>query len=97
MAPSVKKVVPGADYVLTVEFDNGESGSLDMKGVFDFGVFTRIKDPEAFRRVRVSFDTIAWDSGVDLDPEYVYAKCTRNVGSAAQQGHSPEPSGSGDA
>lgn len=97
MGPSVKRVIPGADYVLTVEFDNGESGSLDMKGVLDFGVFTRIRDPDAFRRVRVSFDTIAWDSGVDLDPEYVYAKCTRNADSAAPQGHPPAPSGAGDA
>lgn len=86
MVPSVKEVVPGDDYVLTVVFDNGESGILDMKGVLDFGVFARIRDPEAFRRVRISFDTIAWDCGVDLDPEYVYARCTRTMGSAARQG-----------
>ena len=97
MSPSIKKVIPGADYVLTVIFDNGESGLLDMKGVLDFGVFNRIRDPDAFRLVRVSFDTIAWDSGVDLDPEYVYAKCMRNVDSAAQQVHAPDASSAGDA
>lgn len=26
-------------------------------------------------RVRVSFDTIEWDFGIDLDLEFVYAKC----------------------
>ena len=26
-------------------------------------------------RVRVAFDTIEWDAGVDLDPEFVYTKC----------------------
>jgi hypothetical protein len=31
-------------------------------------------DYEKFRRVRVSFDTIEWDEGVDLDPEFVYKK-----------------------
>jgi hypothetical protein len=97
MAPSVKEVIPGADYVLSVRFDNGESGSLDMKDVLEFGVFTRIRDPDAFRRVRVSFDTIAWDCGVDLDPEYVYAKCTRNVESAPPQGHAPHARGADDA
>ncbi|MFH1741273.1 MAG: DUF2442 domain-containing protein, partial [bacterium] len=30
---------------------------------------------EQFKRVRVSFDTIEWDCDVDLDPEFVYAKC----------------------
>jgi len=75
MYPSVREVVPGDDYILSIVFDNGESGTLDMKQVLDFGVFQRIKDPDAFRRVRVAFDTIEWDAGVDLDPEFVYAKC----------------------
>lgn len=85
MYPSVKEVVPCDDYVLSIVFDNGECGTLDMKQVLDFGVFQRIKDQAAFRRVRVAFDTIEWDCGVDLDPEYVYAKC--KSARAAQQGH----------
>lgn len=75
MYPSVRKVVPDENYVLVVDFDNGESGTLDMKPFLDFGVFQRLKDHNAFKRVRVAFDTVEWDSGVDLDPEFVYAKC----------------------
>lgn len=75
MYPSVKEVIPGDNYTLSVVFVNGEKGHLDMKPVLDFGIFQRIKDHDAFRRVRVSFDTIEWDCGVDLDPEYVYARC----------------------
>ena len=75
MYPSVKEVSPREDYTLAVKFDNGEEGILDMKPILDFGVFRRIKDHEAFRRVRVVFDTIEWDCGVDLDPEYIYARC----------------------
>ncbi len=76
MYPSVTQVTPCEDYVLSLLFDNGESGILDMKPMLDFGIFKRIKDYEAFSRVRVAFDTIEWECGVDLDPEYVYAKCT---------------------
>jgi len=79
MYPSVKEVVPRDDYSLFVVFDNGENGILDMKPILDFGVFRRIKDYETFRRVRVSFDTIEWDCGVDLDPEFIYAKCKTHV------------------
>lgn len=75
MYPAVIEVIPGNDYVLTVTFDNGECGILDMKPVLEFGVFQRLKDKDAFNRVRVSFDTIEWDCGVDLDPEYVYQTC----------------------
>jgi hypothetical protein len=75
MYPSVKNVFVGEDFVLFIDFDNGEQGKLDMKPFLDFGVFQKLKDQNAFKRVRVAFDTIEWDSGVDLDPEFVYAKC----------------------
>ena len=75
MYPSVKEVAVGKDYMLSIVFDNGEYGILDMKEILDFGIFKRIKNYEAFSRVRVAFDTIEWDCGVDLDPEFVYAKC----------------------
>ena len=75
MYPSVKQVKPEDDYSLTLVFDNGEYGALDMKPYLDFGVFQRLKDYHLFRQVKVAFDTIEWDSGVDLDPEFVYQKC----------------------
>jgi hypothetical protein len=75
MYPAIKEVVAGDDYILSVVFENGECGQLDMKPMLDFGVFRRIREYESFRRVRVAFDTVEWDCGVDLDPEYVYARC----------------------
>jgi hypothetical protein len=90
---SVKEVVPGDDYLLSIVFDNGECGILDMKPVLDFGIFQRLKDRDAFRRVRVAFDTIEWDAGVDLDPEFVYAKC--KSARTAQQPHAADRAGRG--
>lgn len=75
MYPSVKKVVPNDNYVLVIDFDNGESGTLDMKPFLAFGVFKRLKDPDVFKQVHVAFDTVEWESGIDLDPEFVYDKC----------------------
>ena len=74
MYPSVVKVVPNEDFTLAVGFDNGEEGILDMKPYLGFGVFQTITDYEHFKRVRVAFDTIQWDRGIDLDPEFVHAK-----------------------
>lgn len=75
MYQSVKEVFPSDDYTLTIVFQNNESGILDIKPMLDFGVFKQLKELEVFRQVRVSFDTIEWDCGVDLDPEFVYEKC----------------------
>lgn len=77
MYPSVKTVIPRSDYLLDISFSNGESGVLDMKPYLDFGVFSRIKECRAFQKVTVAFDTIEWESGVDLDPEFVYDKCKK--------------------
>ncbi len=41
MYPSITKVSPKMDYGLKIQFDNGESGTLDMKQFLDFGVFKR--------------------------------------------------------
>jgi hypothetical protein len=73
--PSVVKVVSNENFTLAVVFDNAEEGILDMKPYLGFGVFQRIREYEDFKRVRVAFDTIEWDRGVDLDPEFVYGKC----------------------
>ena len=68
MYRSVAKVVPNEDFTLTVTFDDGEQCTLDMKPYLDFGVFQRIKDYDQFKRVRVAFDTVEWDGGLDSTP-----------------------------
>jgi hypothetical protein len=73
--PAAKEVTPRDDYTLSIVFENGERGILDVKPILGFGVFDRLRDYEKFKRVRVAFDTIEWDSGVDLDPEFVYSAC----------------------
>jgi hypothetical protein len=75
MYPAVVSVRPNEDFSLVVAFDDGVEGVLDMTPYLDFGVFRRLKDLEQFKRVRIAFDTVEWDCGVDLDPEFVRAKC----------------------
>jgi hypothetical protein len=75
MYPSAKRVSPLADYVIAVEFGNDEIGHLDMKSFLTFGVFRKIQDPDIFNQVRISFDSIEWPEGIDLDPEFLYTNC----------------------
>jgi hypothetical protein len=71
---AVCDVVPNEDFSLTVVLENGERRVLDMKPYLDSGVFKRIRDYESFKRARIAFDTIEWEEGVDLDPEFIYEK-----------------------
>ncbi|MGR3984085.1 MAG: DUF2442 domain-containing protein [Gammaproteobacteria bacterium] len=63
------------DYILSIVFDNGERGLLDMNLMLDFGVFKKLREPRMFATAHIAFGAITWDSGADLDPEFVYAKC----------------------
>lgn len=72
MYPSIIKAVPREDFTVAVVFDNGEEGILDMRPHIGLGVFQKLMDYEQFKRIRVVFDTIEWDCGLDIDPEFVY-------------------------
>ena len=75
--PKAVAVEGQPDYMLALEFDNGERGLLDVKPYLDFGVFHQLRDPAVFRTARViSFGAIAWiDGSIDLHPAIVYGRC----------------------
>ena len=73
MYPAVKQVEILDDYRLLLTFDNGERRVFDVQPLLSFGKFRELASPSLFRTVRVSFDTIAWSNGLDLDPEHLYA------------------------
>jgi hypothetical protein len=75
MYQAITSVRANEDFSLAVVFEDGAMGVLDMTPYLDFGVFKQIKDLEQFKRVRIAFDTVEWECGVDLDPEFVRAKC----------------------
>ena len=85
MHPAMISVQCEGDYILSIAFDNGERGLLDMKPYLYFGVFKKIKDPDIFRTAHVSLDAIAWESGADIDPEFVYEKCRVAPGNSSNE------------
>ena len=70
----IKSVKPLEDYEILLEFENGEERIFDLKPYLSLGKFFELKDPNKFKTVRVSFDTIEWDNNIDLDPEFLYEK-----------------------
>ena len=75
MYPAVVRVSPNEDFPLAIVFDNGQEGTLDMRPYLGFGVFARLENYDVFKQVRVAFDTVQWECGLDLDPEFVNRKC----------------------
>jgi len=74
MYPGVRSVEALSDHRLAIRFDNGEARVFDVTPLLAVGRFQALTAPEVFRRVRVAFDTIEWENGLDLDPEYLYER-----------------------
>ena len=62
-----------SDYRIWVEFGTGEQGEVDLARALWGPVFEPLRDLEMFRRFAVSpvLQTIAWENGADLDPEFL--------------------------
>ena len=55
--------------------NNGENGIIDLKEAIyhdNRPVFKELTDTEKFSQLKVDFDTIVWDNGLDLAPEYLF-------------------------
>ncbi len=64
------------DYVLWLRFNDGAEGVADLEDELYGDVFEPLKDIERFKSFKVDPDleTIVWDNGADLAPEFLYDK-----------------------
>ena len=74
MYHGIKAVEAKSNHLLVLQFDNDERRVFDAKPLLSIGRFRELSDMELFKKVVISFDTIAWENGLDLDPEYLYEK-----------------------
>jgi hypothetical protein len=74
MYMGIKNVRAADGHRLLLEFDNGERREFDVTPLLATGRFRELAPQEAFERVRVAFDTVEWECGLDLDPEYLYER-----------------------
>lgn len=76
MNPRLKKVIPNDNYTLSLVFENGETGMYDCVPLLDFGVFKELRDLKYFKRVFITFGTVAWPNGQDICPDTLYLTAT---------------------
>ncbi len=63
------------DHKIQVTFNNNERGIIDLKKVIlndKRSIFRELGDTNKFRRFKVDFDTIVWENGLDLAPDFLY-------------------------
>ena len=64
------------DYVIWLRFNDGAEGEVDLRDELDGEVFEPLKHPSHFQRFRVDpeIETLVWDNGADMAPEFLYDK-----------------------
>jgi len=72
--PIVASIQVHENWILSLNFADGKQNTIDMKPYLDFGVFQALKDPALFAQARISFGTVEWPGGIDLDPEWLAAQ-----------------------
>jgi hypothetical protein len=62
-------------YEIWIKFNDGAEGVVDLESTIAYDhreIFRELKDENKFKCFRVDADTIVWENGLDLAPEYLY-------------------------
>jgi hypothetical protein len=70
----VKEVAYVSDYKLLLSFEDGSVRLVDLADELDGEIFEPLKDISNFKKVRVNpdLDTIVWENGADMCPDFLY-------------------------
>ena len=68
----VVKVEAGPDYMLFLQFENGEKRVFDMAPYMDKKPFVQLKGSPLFAKASVDCGTVVWPGNIDIAPETLY-------------------------
>lgn len=70
----VRDVTYVSEYKLLLSFEDGSVRLVDLANELDGEIFEPLKDINNFKKVRVNpdLDTIAWENGADMCPDFLY-------------------------
>jgi hypothetical protein len=68
----IVKVEVKPNYVLHLEFENGEKRIFDMSPYMDKKPFAQLKGSPLFAKASVEYGTVVWPGDIDIAPETLY-------------------------
>ncbi|RLA09075.1 MAG: DUF2442 domain-containing protein [Gammaproteobacteria bacterium] len=75
------------DYKIELKFNDGKIGIVDLESELYGDMFESLKDKNLFAKVKFDkeLETIVWENGADLAPEFLYYKSFENDETLQQQ------------
>lgn len=74
MLLDVTHVAPQSDFMLFLEFENGERRVFNMAPYLDQPPWVRLKSGAMFQGAFIENGTVAWPGNIDIDPETLYER-----------------------
>ena len=70
----VKSAEYKSGYEIIIGFENNEVKVVNLEGLITKGIFSDLKDIDKFKKFKVNHDTdtIEWENGADLSPDFLY-------------------------
>lgn len=72
MLLDVTAVEARPDFLLDLEFENGERRRFDMSPYLHYPIFRRLENPGFFSLARAEHGTVVWPGDIDIAPETLY-------------------------
>ena len=72
LRPTVIKVLPENDFILFLEFDNGEKKYFDVKPYIKGSWFNELNNIAYFKLVHTNGFNVEWPNGQDICPDDLY-------------------------
>lgn len=60
------------EFLLDLEFENGERRRFDMSPYLHYPIFRRLQNPGFFSLARAEHGTVVWPGDIDIAPETLY-------------------------
>ena len=72
----VQEVKYIADYIISIKFDDGVNGTIELNDLVQKGIFKVLQDKNQFAKVYTNGYSIAWSNELEIDATTIYAELT---------------------
>ena len=72
----VQEVKYIADYTISIKFDDGISGTIQLNDLVQKGIFKVLQDQNQFAKVYTNGYSIAWSNELEIDAANIYSELT---------------------
>jgi hypothetical protein len=72
----VREVKYIAEYTISIKFDDGINGTIQLSDLVQKGIFKLLQDKSEFAKVYTNGYSIAWSNELEIDATTIYAELT---------------------